>query len=215
MGSKIVGNWVEWESPEVSLEKRVERTSRVIVPELIVIHYAVTHSLDATVRAQRARTYWAQFSIDGFVSEGPDYHVFQAMAANQKGAHAGESEWTHPVTGELKEGCNDFSIGIEIANPGPLIEKGGKLWTVYGKEWPREQAIEARHRNWTPKEWTHWAIFTDQEIDILIDLGRALVKAYPTIVDVRGHDEISPGRKSDPGPAMDMGYLREKILSGS
>jgi N-acetylmuramoyl-L-alanine amidase len=212
MTVEVINHWLDWASPEVSLTKKTERVSSVIVPELIVVHYAVTHSLDATTAAQRARGYWAQISIDGYASIGPDYRVYQSMPLNMYGSHAGDSVWTRPTDGVRKSGCNAFSIGVEIANPGPLIEREGKLYTVYGKEWDRDDAVEIRHRNPTPKEWTHWARYSDQEIDILIALGHALRKAYPTIVDMRGHDEISPGRKSDPGPAMDMDYLRGKVF---
>jgi len=42
----------------------------------------------------------------------------------------------------------------------------------------------------------------------LAALTRALVKRYP-IVDVAGHSDIAPGRKTDPGPSFDWeGYRR-------
>jgi AmpD protein len=38
-------------------------------------------------------------------------------------------------------------------------------------------------------------------------LTRALRRRYP-ISDVAGHDEVAPGRKSDPGPAFDWARYR-------
>lgn len=189
-----------------------ERVGPPITPEVIVIHYGVTHSLSSLVAAQRARGYWAHLSIDGFRDEergGSVYQIRQALPFNQKGSHAGRSEWNG------KSGVNGFSIGIEIANPGPLVRgKDGKLRTVYGKEWPEDEAVEIGHRSLRKSHpWKHWAHYTDQEIDILIDVCRTLKAAYPTIVDVVGHDEISPGRKFDPGPAMPMDWLRAKVLT--
>ena len=45
----------------------------------------------------------------------------------------------------------------------------------------------------------------------LAALTRALVKRYP-IVDVAGHSDIAPGRKTDPGPSFD--WERYRRLAG-
>jgi AmpD protein len=40
----------------------------------------------------------------------------------------------------------------------------------------------------------------------------ALRRRYP-IVDIVGHADIAPGRKTDPGPAFDWGHFRESLQS--
>lgn len=233
--ARVNKHWLFWDSDNVELTRKEERVSSVIVPEVIVSHYGVANSLSSLVGAQRATGYWAHLTIDGWAggTHGAAYRVYQSMQFNMRGSHAGKSSWTNPATGlqwssEKGTGVNACSIGIEIANPGPLIRcKDGALRTdanakkfFAGKStpvWEEDQAIEALHKDGRRimpyGEWTHWAIYTDQEIDILIGVCHALRKAYPTLVDLVGHDDISPGRKSDPGPAFPTSWLREKIFA--
>jgi AmpD protein len=50
--------------------------------------------------------------------------------------------------------------------------------------------------------------YADAQYLSLSRLLLALRSRYP-IVDVVGHADIAPGRKTDPGPAFDWGHLRE------
>ena len=54
--------------------------------------------------------------------------------------------------------------------------------------------------------------YTDLQYSRLARLLRDLRRRYP-IVDIVGHADIAPGRKTDPGPSFDWGYFRE-ILAG-
>ena len=49
--------------------------------------------------------------------------------------------------------------------------------------------------------------FEDPQYEALARLTRALRRAYP-IVDIAGHSEIAPGRKTDPGPHFDWARFR-------
>lgn len=55
--------------------------------------------------------------------------------------------------------------------------------------------------------------YTARQYRALAALTRALWRRYPTLAAVRGHEEIAPGRKTDPGPHFDWArYLREAGL---
>jgi len=49
--------------------------------------------------------------------------------------------------------------------------------------------------------------YADQQYLHLAELAAALRRRYP-IVDIVGHADIAPGRKTDPGPAFDWGHFR-------
>lgn len=54
--------------------------------------------------------------------------------------------------------------------------------------------------------------FEDAQYAVLAKLTKALKRRYP-IVDVVGHADIAPGRKSDPGPCFDWSRYRA-LLGG-
>lgn len=199
---------MRYDSPnKVELIHKVQQTkfNKIMKPEILLIHYAVTDSLDALVASQLHTKFFAHFCIDGVNGR---YQVTQIIPCNIAGSHAGESIY------KGRSGCNAFSVGIEIANPGPLVKQpDGSLKTTYGKKWPMSDAIEAKHKSGkAPKEWTHWSKYSTEEINIVADIGRALLEKYQ-IKDVVGHDDVSPGRKSDPGPAFPMQAVHDDILN--
>ncbi|KGT91279.1 N-acetylmuramoyl-L-alanine amidase [Erwinia typographi] len=71
---------------------------------------------------------------------------------------------------------NDTSIGIEIVN----------------------QASEDENGNFT------FPPYTDVQVEAIRELALNILQRYPDItpVNVVGHSDIAPGRKSDPGPAF-------------
>lgn len=53
--------------------------------------------------------------------------------------------------------------------------------------------------------------YTEQQIQELIEICKALVKAYP-IKEIVGHSDISPGRKADPGKQFPMDRVRSAVF---
>lgn len=166
-----------------------------LTPSHIIVHYDVCHDMDMNTRAVFASGNDYHLALDGWLDPVQHSRVVlrQYVPFNYRGAHA--------------KGYNDKSIGIAIVNPGPLVEcPDGSLATTYGKQWPREEAVELRHRL-RSVQFGWWAKYTDEEIDTLGQVCGALLRAYPSIRRIVGHDEVTPG-KIDPGPALPLDLVR-------
>ncbi len=56
--------------------------------------------------------------------------------------------------------------------------------------------------------------WTEVQIQKCIEVCKALVKAYPSITDILGHEEVAMprGRKDDPGPKFPMERVRREVF---
>lgn len=130
-----------------------------------------------------------------------DGSVTQMVKFNKRAFHAGKSYW------DGIEGLNSFSIGIEIVNIGRLTEKDGKYF--FGKhEVKAENVIKATHKNETSP--SYWEKYPAVQMDVVKAISKALVEFY-NLKDIIGHDDISPNRKSDPGPAFPMTEVKGQV----
>lgn len=59
--------------------------------------------------------------------------------------------------------------------------------------------------------------YTLEQIKSVIEVCKALVKAYPTIVGITGHENIAMprGRKDDPGPKFPMSMVVKEVFGNS
>jgi len=161
-------------------------------PKFLVIHYTAgamdAHGTAAYFQKPEAK-------VSAHLNLSRDGTLTQSVSLETKAYHAGKSTWAGI------NNLNDCSIGIEVCNPGPLsITKGGyKTW--WGANWPADNVIEAPHQNNPSGPVYGWEMFTPEQNEVLLALGKVIVERFK-IVEVVGHDMISPGRKTDPGPAM-------------
>ena len=134
--------------------------------------------------------------------------IKQCVPFNTVGWHAGKSEWADR-NGKLHVGLNSNSIGIEIENWGPLRRTGSGWVSWTGESVDAGKVIEARHKFGVPDGG--WEIFTDAQIEATLGAAQAICDAYG-IEEIVGHDDIAPGRKSDPGPAWKMDSFIAKVF---
>jgi N-acetylmuramoyl-L-alanine amidase len=107
-------------------------------------------------------------------------------------------------------GYNNFSIGIEIDNAGILTPGGDEFVTWFGKRYTANEAVKAKQRN--DQTERYWHTYSEIQIEAVEAMCQKLIERYPTIVQIPGHEEISVGRKQDPGPAFPLDKLRMRLL---
>ena len=136
-------------------------------------------------------------------------NVFQFFPLNEWGYHAGESKWP-----TVKGKVSDEFVGIEVMNAGKLkpTMNGYKSW--FNVTYPEE---DVRHSEGIENiQKGTYLKFSQEQEDALMKLLLWLEENSNGIFEfqnVVGHDEVSPGRKSDPGASlsMTMPTLRAKL----
>jgi N-acetylmuramoyl-L-alanine amidase len=168
-------------------------------PEYLVIHYTAGRSLEESVgwlgsKASKASAH---------VVIGRDGTIVQQVPFDRVAWHAGASSW------EGRSGLNRWSIGIELDNAGKLTRHGSRWRAWFGDTYDPDDVLEATHKHHT--EPAGWHVYTPEQIEAALELATTLVERYG-LRDIIGHDDISPGRKSDPGPAFPMASFRARIF---
>ncbi len=170
-------------------------------PRFIIIHYTANGSARGTVEFFKNPVN----KVSAHLVVGHDGDVTQMVAFNERAWHAGRSSWMG------RDGLNACSVGIEIVNWGKLQGATGRWKTWTGTPIADDRVVEAAHRH-HPGQVTGWEIFDTAQLQTVAAIVRALGETYGIAPDaVLGHDDISPQRKSDPGPAWDMQRFRAML----
>jgi len=174
----------------------------IIEPRYLVFHFTAGGSAEGAID-------WlcnpeAKASAHAVI--GRDGAITQLAPFNIKTWHAGFSHWAGLT------GLNLYSIGIELDNAGKLFQVGRTFRSSFGKDYPEDQALQAKHKN--ESEMAFWHIYTEDQIGVAWALAGLLVRTYG-LEDVVGHDDIAPGRKNDPGPAFPLVNIRAKVFGRS
>ncbi len=169
------------------------------LPDTIILHYTAGGSRESSVRTLLTPSRKASAHL----VLGRDEKITQLVPFDTISWHAGRSEYDGRV------GFNQFAIGIEIDNAGLLTKTGDKYISWFGKEYHDDEVIKAVHRNEsTPR---YWHRYTEWQIEKCKEICELLIEEY-NIKTILGHEEISPKRKIDPGPAFPLDKFREKIF---
>ncbi len=166
----------------------------------LTMHYTASGGLEGTVSYflnNRAR-------VSAHILIDRDGRIVQMVPFNQTAWHAGESQWND------FEGLNNYSVGIELVNAGKLTYSQYSGWrSWFQRIIPDEEVVVAKHKNETVE--SGWHAFTSKQIETAVEVATIIIDKYQ-ITEVLGHDDISPYRKSDPGPAFPMNSFRSKVL---
>jgi AmpD protein len=121
----------------------------------------------------------------------------------------------HPFYEEIR--------GVEVSAH-LLIRRGGELVQFVDlreRAWHAGQSCFAGRENCNDfsigieLEGSDEDPYTDHQYRVLADVTLALQSVYPALSDGRivGHSDISPGRKTDPGPAFDWDRYRGDLAT--
>lgn len=185
-----------WADDSIRKERTTKHSATSINPKFITIHYTANNSTAGTINVFKKNSVSSQYVV------GRDGEIIQMVSNLKRAWHAGtsfvRSKWGTPYSG-----LNSHSIGIELVNYGyndkhvpSKVSKSG--W------------IKSKHRNGGPERI--WQPYTDKQVDATISLVGSLMKKYGIPIEhVHGHDDISPSRKVDPGPAFPMNKLKSRL----
>jgi len=185
-------NWKYVQDPDGG-----NRSLKTENPQGVLIHHTVTYNLNATV------AYFKRNAVDVHFVIGHDGKVVQMANANTRCAHAGKSKWKDMV------GLNDYFVGIELVNLGPLKKVGDTYHDCYGRTFTGK----VRER----KAFGHqyWEACTGAQEAVLEDLCKWLRDRYGIPPEnFIAHYEASPGRKIDPAGALSGGIEGLRISLG-
>ncbi len=167
--------------------------------DTIVIHFTAGSSVSSAVNTLKDPTVQAS----AHVVVGRAGEIVQHPPFDKIAWHAGRSSHLG------RSGLNRYSIGIEIDNAGRLSKSGSSYKSWFGREYSPEESIEAIHRN--EDKVSNWHAYAELQLVAVFDLCRLLAQQYQ-LKFIVGHEEISPQRKTDPGPAFPLEKLREAIV---
>ena len=179
--------------------RRSPNQSGRITPEFLVMHFTAGGSAESSISwlCNRAAQASAHLVI------GRDGSIAQLVSFNRKAWHAGRSTWAG------RRGLNSCSIGIELANAGGLNRGGGGWKTSWGAPIDESKVLQAAHKNGGPVRG--WEDYPESQLVVALEVAAVLARHYD-LKDVVGHEDIAPGRKTDPGPAFPMASFRGAVL---
>lgn len=181
-------------------------TGPEITPEIVILHDTAS-SIKKGSAAAYLRDNDAKVSVH-FVIE-VDGTVVQQVPTNRKANHAGRSSF------HGRDWCNDFSIGIELVNPGKMVSVSpgvGRTW--FGGIVSRDDVLltDVVEAETAEHGFGAWMTYPGPQIASLLRLLEVLFRDIPTLRDITTHWYVSPGRKVDTNPLFPLERVRAKVL---
>lgn len=201
----VAGNWLYQNGTEVpEVKSKVKKFSQgKNICDFIIIHYtAADTALSSHNNFQNPET-----KVSWHLTIDQNAVVHQLYDFRKITWHAGKSSWRTAT--QSYDQMNPVSIGIELVNAGPLLFKNGSYYTWYNKMIPDSMVFFDANGN-------PWHAFTHNQLQTAWNICSVLCKEYKCI-DILGHNEISPGRKQDPGEACKdfMQQIKQALRNGT
>lgn len=219
---KINKDWLVSENTSEKINIKKSPNARYnIIAKYLVIHYTAGDTADSAINwFMTNQNKGNPDRIAAHIVVDIDGSITQLVPFNRRANHAGYSVWDR-VTG-----FNDHSIGIEIVNPG-FLEKltDGSYRRKIGQDKNKKPIYKTypasiaqnlfignhKHKFWTGSDNHLWFQFPKAQLDAVYKLSALLVSSYQLITAV-GHDDISPARKPDPGPAFPWDEFKMSVF---
>ena len=132
-------------------------------------------------------------------------NVTQMVKFNDKAWHAGTSS----LNG--RKGVNDFSIGIEIVNPGKLEPLGNGRYAAWFGTIYEDSEFDIVQKT-TPEHGSGgWMMYTAAQLEAVEGICVALFSEY-SLSWIWPHWKVSPGRKVDTNPMFPLSHIQAKVL---
>jgi N-acetylmuramoyl-L-alanine amidase len=217
---KIERHWLTAENnSEKIVKKETANQGHNIDPDYLVVHYTAGDT------AENAINWFLNTSnnpdhIAAHVVLDVDGTITQLVPFNRKANHAGYSNWDG-ITG-----FNIHAIGIEVVNPGYAekltdgtfrreVGRDPKTKKPVYKTYPASAAskiIKTKHKHkfWDAAANQYWFKFPQAQLDALYKISKTIINEYQLLRAV-GHDDISPARKPDPGPAFPWDEFKRRV----
>jgi N-acetylmuramoyl-L-alanine amidase len=168
-------------------------------PLFILIHFTTGTSMQSTINWFRSPS----SGVSAHLLVGRNGRVVQFVPFNHLAFHCGTSTW------EGVTNLNRCAIGIEVDNAG-YLKTTQKGFMRKNKVIPGDQVQKKKH--WKESFERPWQIFPEDQVQIVLEIVRALKAKYPSIQEILGHDMVNLKNRVDPGPFYPLGELREAIL---
>jgi N-acetylmuramoyl-L-alanine amidase len=192
---KITNHLLQAEGTEQSIQQHNSPNQKALttadgLPKDLIVHYTATNFSPAFNTFMAAGGTSAHLLIDRNGS------VHQLVPFNRQAFHAGSSTWDNNTS------FNGRTIGIELVNMG---------WDVAGLG--ANQILNQKHKHKFVDK-SQWEKFSDAQMKSLYKITKLLLETY-NLQRILGHDDISAGRKQDPGPAFDWDAYRIELFGST
>lgn len=161
-------------------------SGRLDSPSLVVVHYTASAGFSGT----RDWFLTPKSKVSAHELIGRNGEFAQLVPYDKCAWHAGTSSW------KGRFGVNKFSIGIELVSWGPLILLDDGFASAFqGKRVEDGEVVHAPRG-----AYEFWQGYTELQLLMLEQRIMHLFRQFPSLEEVVGHSDVSPGRKMDPWP---------------